>query len=194
MHPKTERTFVIIKPDGVQRSLLGEIIKRYERVGLKLVALKMLKPSPEQIESHYTIDPEWKKVVGEKRIKSALEKGEKPAFEDPIAIADQIISYLKTYMTSGPVVCMVWEGAHAVAIVRKITGGTEPLGTDVGTIRGDFVLDSYQMSDGDNRSIRNLVHASSSVKEANNEIILWFKENELTSYTSIQEKILYEVM
>ena len=88
---------------------------------------------------------------------------------------------------------MVWEGAHAVAIIRKITGGTEPLSTDVGTIRGDFVLDSYEMSDADARSVRNLVHASGSVKEASDEIKHWFKKEEIIDYKLVQEQIIYDV-
>ncbi len=96
-------------------------------------------------------------------------------------------------MTSGPVVAMVWEGAHAVPIVRKMTGGTEPLSSDVGTIRGDFVLDSYQIADTYDRAIRNLVHASGSVEEALGEIKLWFKPEEILNYRLIQDAILYDV-
>lgn len=193
MHPKTERTLVVIKPDGVQRSLIGEIIKRYERVGLKLLGAKMVVPTAEFIEKHYTLDPEWRRVTGEKTIKSYKEKGMEPPSNDPLEITARILENLKKYMTSGPVFAMVWQGAHAVKIVRKITGGTEPLSTDTGTIRGDFVLDSYQMSDMDNRSVRNLVHASGSVDEANNEIKHWFNENELMNYRLVQEQIMYDV-
>jgi nucleoside-diphosphate kinase len=88
---------------------------------------------------------------------------------------------------------MVWEGAHVVEIVRKITGGTEPRSSDVGTIRGDYVLDSYTMADIDDRSVRNLVHASGSNEEAVKEINHWFKPSELIDYKLIQEKILYDV-
>jgi len=88
---------------------------------------------------------------------------------------------------------MVWEGAHAVEIIRKLTGGTEPLTSDVGTIRGDFVLDSYQISDTDKRAIRNLLHASGSVEEADKEIKHWFKDEELIDYRLVQESILYDV-
>jgi len=193
MHPKKERTLVIIKPDGLQRSLIGEIVKRYERVGLKLVGLKMVVPTAEHIEQHYTIDPEWRRITGEKRIKAALAKGEKPPSDDPLEITKIVIGHLKKYMTSGPVICMVWEGAHAVAIVRKITGGTEPLSTDVGTIRGDFVLDSYLMSDTDSRAVRNLVHASGTVDEAKKEIPHWFKDNEVFGYRLVQEQIIYDI-
>jgi nucleoside-diphosphate kinase len=96
-------------------------------------------------------------------------------------------------MSSGPVVAMIWEGANSVQIVRKITGGTEPLTSDVGTIRGDFVLDSYQLSDYSGRSVRNLIHASGSVAEAEMEIKLWFKEEEIYKYRLVQEHILYDV-
>ena len=192
-HPREERTLVIIKPDAIQRSLVGEIIQRYERVGLKTVAMKMLVPSAKLIEEHYTLDPEWRRVTGEKTIKGYLDKGLEPPMKDPLEITRILLERLVTYMTSGPVIAMVLEGAHAVAIVRKLTGGTEPLMSDVGTIRGDFVLDSYQMTDKDKRSVRNLVHASGSVPEAEQEIPHWFGKDEIIDYTHIQEKILYDV-
>ena len=192
-HPKTERTLVVIKPDGIQRSLIGEIIKRYERLGLKLVGIKMLVPTVEMIEKHYTLDPEWRRITGEKRIKAAKDKGEVLETEDPYEITAVILENLKKYMTSGPVVAMVWQGAHAVEIVRKMTGGTEPRSTDIGTIRGDFVLDSYAMSDSDGRAIRNLIHASGSVNDKQDEISHWFANNELLDYRLIQEQILYDV-
>jgi len=100
-HPKEERTLVVIKPDGVQRSLIGEIIGRFEKVGLKLVAIKMLVPTPGHIEEHYTLDPEWKRITGEKRVKAAKEKGEKLETEDPFKITDKILEVLIKYMTSG---------------------------------------------------------------------------------------------
>lgn len=192
-HPKEERTLVVIKPDGIQRVLMGEIIKRYERLGLKLIALKMLVPTVEHIKKHYTLDPEWMRITGEKTIKGYKDKGLKPPTENPLEITEKLLKTLSAYMTSGPVIAMVWEGAHAVKIVRKITGGTEPLTSDVGTIRGDYVVDSYQMSDADGRSVRNLIHASGSVKEADDEIKHWFKKEELIQYRHIQEEILYDV-
>lgn len=190
---KKEKTLVIIKPDGLQRSLTGEIIKRYERIGLKLIGLKIMVPSAEMIEKHYTLDPEWVRITGEKAIKGYKDKGLKPPTEDPLQVTKILLDRLKKYMSSGPVIAMVWQGAHAVAIVRKITGGTEPLMSDVGTIRGDFVLDSYEMSDVDERCIRNLVHSSGSVKEAEDEIKHWFKDDELINYRLIHEQILYDV-
>jgi nucleoside-diphosphate kinase len=146
-HPKKERTLVIIKPDGIQRNLVGEIISRYERVGLKLVALKIMVPTKELIEKHYTLDPQWRKVTGEKTIKGYTDKGLTPPITDPLEVTRILLERLARYMTSGPVIVSVWEGAHAVAIVRKLTGSTEPLLSDVGTIRGDYVLDSYRSID-----------------------------------------------
>lgn len=193
MHHKFEKTLVIIKPDGVQRSLIGELIKRYERIGLKLVGAKMLIPTEEMVENHYTVDPEWKRKAGEKVIKNYEAKGLTPPTFDPLEASENILGRLKKYMSSGPVVALVWQGAHAVAIVRKITGGTEPLTSDIGTIRGDFVLDSYELSDIDTRSVRNLVHASGTVIDAEKEIELWFKPEEILSYRLVQDEILYDV-
>lgn len=192
-HHKEERTFVIIKPDGVQRSLIGEIISRYERIGLKLIGLKIVIPEADMIEKHYTIDPEWMRKTGEKTIANYKEKGMNPPSEDPLEITKVVLDNLKRYMTSGSVILMVWQGAHAVGIVRKITGATEPLTSDVGTIRGDFVLDSYVMSDTDGRAVRNVLHASGSIEEAEKEIKLWFKDDELVNYRLVQEAILYDV-
>lgn len=191
-HPSTEKTLVIIKPDGVQRSLIGEVISRYERVGLKLVAMKMMHATEDLVRNHYTLDPMWLQSVGDKSIKAYEDKGIEPPSRDPLAIAESVLSRLTRYMASGPVIAMVWEGAHAVKIVRKIVGGTEPLTSDVGTIRGDYVLDSYQLAAHDDRCVRNLVHASGSVKEAEDEINHWFKESELMTYESAVEKVLYK--
>jgi nucleoside-diphosphate kinase len=132
-------------------------------------------------------------VTGEKTIKSYKEKGLTPPSENPLEITAKILANLKKYLTSGPVIAMVWQGAHAVKIVRKMTGGTEPLTSDVGTIRGDFVLDSYSMSDTDDRAVRNLIHASGSVAEADMEIKHWFKQDEITNYRLVQEQIIYDV-
>jgi nucleoside-diphosphate kinase len=192
-HQKQERTLVIIKPDGIQRGLISEIIKRYEQIGLKLVAIKMMVPTEELIKKHYTLDPEWMTKTGLKTIKGYRDKGLTPPHTDPLKVTAIVLKHLVNYMTKGPVITMVWQGAHAVEIVRKLTGGTEPLTSDVGTIRGDFVLDSYQMSDNDGRSVRNLVHASGSVKEANDEIAHWFEKEEIFHYNLLVEKIIYDV-
>ena len=192
-HPKEERTLVVIKPDGVQRTLVGEIIKRYERLGLKLVGIKMIVPSEDLVEKHYLADPNWKMNVGKKTLDSYMKKGETPPSDDPLVIGEIIFGALKKYMTSGPVIPMVWQGAHAVEVVKKITGGTEPRTSDVGTIRGDYMLDSYPMADADKRAIRNLAHISGKVEDAVVEIPLWFKEEELIKYRLVQDEILYDV-
>jgi nucleoside-diphosphate kinase len=191
-HPKYDKTLVVLKPDAVQRSLIGEIIQRFERVGLKLVAIKMFVPNAEFVEKHYTFDPEWKRKAGEKSIKGYLEKGLASPITDPVAAGEAILDSLKVYLTRGPVVAMIWQGAHAVSIVRKLVGSTEPFSSDVGTIRGDYVHDSYEMSGGDGRSIRNLIHASGNEEEAAQEIPHWFSKEEIIDYRLAQEAVIYE--
>jgi len=192
---KRERTLVIIKPDGVQRSLVGEIIRRYEQVGLKLVAMKMVIPTEEHATKHYyeVGGDEWLESVGAK----ARVAYEKKGLQSPYATnKDNGWAVLKSnakYLSAGPVVCMVWEGNQACAIVRKITGATEPLSSDVGTIRGDFTIDSYQAADTDQRSVRNLMHASGNPDESAKEIKIWFKDEELLEYNHIQERMIYDV-
>lgn len=192
-HPKHERTLVVIKPDGVQRSLIGEVIKRYERMGLKLVGIKMVVANEDLVEKHYLADPNWKMNVGTKTLESYKKKGETPPSDDPMEVGNRVLNMLKKYITAGPVVPMVWQGAHAVEVVKKITGGTEPRTSDVGTIRGDFVLDSYPMADMDKRAVRNVVHISGKVEDAKVEIPIWFKDEELIDYKLVQEQILYDV-
>lgn len=192
-HPKYEKTLIIIKPDGVQRNLVGEIVSRFERAGLKLVAMKMVTADVEMIKKHYTLDPEWMRLVGEKSIKGLLDKGIEPISRDPMVIAQSVIDRLSKYLTSGPVIPMVLQGGHAVSVVRKIVGSTEPVMSDVGTIRGDFVLDSYQMAMDDERCVRNLIHASGTVDEAVNEINLWFKDEEIMDYVLANEGVIYGV-
>ncbi len=188
-----ERSLVLIKPDGIQRSLIGEIIKRYEQTGLKLIGLKFFIPTPELIEQHYLIDDNWLESVGKKTIDSYKKKGEKPIFKNPKECGQWVLGKLKKFMSSGPIIAMVWQGNEANGIIRKITGGTEPLISDVGTIRGDFTIDSYPLADTDNRAIRNLVHASGSPEEAKKEIEIWFKKEEILNYRLVVEEILYDV-
>lgn len=193
MHLSKERTLVLIKPDGIQRSLIGEVIGRLERVGLKLISLKMLIPNEKQIKGHYLIDPDWMRKVGEKNIKAYQEKGLEPPTMNPEESGQIVLDKLIKYLSSGPVIAMVWQGAHAVSITRKLVGSTEPLSSDVGTIRGDFVLDSYQIADIDGRAVRNVLHASGSLEDATKEIPFWFKDDELINYRLVSEQILYDV-
>jgi nucleoside-diphosphate kinase len=191
-HPSKEKSFVIIKPDGVQRALIGTIISRLERVGLKLTAMKMVVPTEEQCWTHYNKDEAWYAAKGEKTVASRQAAGmpvDKPAIE----YGKDIVRGLVKFMTSGPVVAMVWSGNQAVGVVKKLVGGTEPLTSDVGTIRGDFTLDSYDLSSQDERAVRNLIHCSDKPEEAEREIAIWFKPEELIGYRQIQEEILYDV-
>ncbi len=193
MDIKKERVLVVVKPDGVQRGLVGEVISRYERVGLKLVGTKMLVPDPDFVEKHYLIDPEWPFKTGTKTIASYHKKGKTPPSEDPLEITKIVLASLKKYLSSGPVVAMVWQGVNAVGIVRKIAGATEPLSSDVGTIRGDYTIDSYELSDLDGRSVRNILHASGTPEEAEKEIGLWFPEGGILDYRLINDAMLYDV-
>lgn len=188
-----ERTLVLIKPDGVQRSLIGEIIKRYERSGLKLAALKFVIPTPRQVRRHYLVDKDWMISCGQKTINAYIKAGKQPLFKDPVKYSQWILDKLQNFLSAGPVVAMVWQGSDAVGIVRKITGGTEPLTSDVGTIRGDFTVDSYALADADSRAVRNLIHAAASPAEAEKEIKVWFKPSEIVKYRLTNEAILYDV-
>lgn len=190
---KKEKTLVVIKPDGIQRTLIGEIIKRYERCGLKLVGLKMITPTPDFVEKHYTLDPQWRINNGNKTIEAYKQNGKTPPSNDPMVLSGITLNMLKKYLSCSPVVAMVWQGMNAVKIVRKITGTTEPLTADVGTIRGDLTIDSYQIADIDSRAARNLVHSSGSVQEAEMEINLWFTDKEIFNYRLVNEEILYDV-
>jgi nucleoside-diphosphate kinase len=194
-HPKQEKTLVIIKPDGIQRSLIGEIVKRYERTGLKLLTLKMIIPTEEMATRHYyeVGGDAWINEVGRKAAAAYEKKGTKSPFATHEENGKAILRANAKYLSSGPVIAMIWQGNQAVALVRKITGGTEPLSSDVGTIRGDFTLDSYQMADIDQRSIRNLIHASGTTEEAEMEIKIWFNEEDILKYNLAQDKILYDV-
>lgn len=188
-----EQSLVIIKPDGVQRSLIGEVINRIERVGFKLVALKLAQPTMEKVAEHYTIDPEWVLKTGEKALRAKQEAGEDVTGIDALTHGGAILHQLQGYLTSGPVVIMVWQGAHVVDVIRKLVGSTEPRTSDVGTIRGDYVHDSYHISAIEKRSVRNVLHASSSVEDAQKEVKVWFAPEEILSYRLIAEEILYDV-
>lgn len=185
-----EKTLVLLKPDSVQRGLIGEIISRFERKGLKLVAMKMVWPDKNLAQKHYDMPESDKILMGERTLAAYKEKGVDLG-KKPVEIAENIQKRLVKYLTTGPVVAMVIEGAHAIASVRKIRGATNPLQADIGTITADYTIDSYFLSDPDERSIRNLVHASGSLDEAKREVSLWFKDNEIHDYDLAIEKILY---
>ncbi|MFB6469859.1 MAG: nucleoside-diphosphate kinase [Vulcanisaeta sp. AZ3] len=182
-----ERTLVIIKPDAVKRGLIGEIISRFERVGLRIVAMKMIRLSKEEAAKFYPNDESWLRSVGSKSLKSYAELGKDPKVDlgtdDPVEIGKIIRGWLADYLSMGPVVAMVLEGNRAVEVVRKIVGATTPYSANPGTIRGDFSTDSPELANLEKRALFNLVHASDSPKEAEREIRFFFREDEFVNYT-----------
>ncbi len=185
-NPKSERTYVMIKPDGVKKGLIGEIIKRFEQRDLKVVALELFQPTFEQIDDHYPKDAAWIRRLGEKTL-ATYEKYQFDAMEDfgttaPEEIGPEIRKWLVDYMLSAPLVKMVVEGTHAVDMVRKICGPTMPYQADMGTIRGDYSNDSPAVANAEKRAVANLVHASETQEEAAHEIEHWFGQRDIPSY------------
>ena len=161
-----EQTLVIVKPDGVIRGLIGEVIKRFEQRGLKIIGIKMLHAEKNFAEQHYTEE-------------IAQKHGKK--------VRDMLLAYI----TEGPVVAFVVEGIHAVDVVRKIVGSTYPSEAPLGTIRGDYAHISKNYANATNKDVRNIVHASGNSAEAKIEINLWFSGDELFKYkTVLDEQIL----
>ncbi len=182
----TEKTFVMVKPDGVVRGLTGEIIRRLEQRGLKIVALKMFQPTREQIDGHYPKNKEWINRLGEKTKstfdKYGLDLQKEMGVKDTMEMGEQVREWILDFMTAAPVVTMVVEGLHAVDMVRKIVGPTIPANAEMGTIRGDFSVDSPALANMERRALANIVHASETPEEAKHEIDYWFKPEEILSY------------
>lgn len=187
-----ERTLALIKPDGVQRSLMGEIIRRIERTGLKFVAFKLLVPNREQLVAHYNKDDAWFAAKGA-RVVADRKLHNLPVDKDAMDYGREIIDLIVNFMTAGPVLAFVVQGNESVAVVKKLVGATEPKTSDVGTIRGDFTVDSYDHSSVQNRAVRNLIHCSESPEEAERELKVWFKPEEIVKYRLLQEQMLYDV-
>lgn len=188
-----EKTLIIIKSDALQRNIVGDIIRRFERVGLKIVGAKMFIPTEELANQHYPKDREdFIKGMGQKTLDSYRDQGLDPiklmGSDDPKKIGQQIQKWLVDSLVSSPVFAMVLEGPHAVEIGRKIVGFTLPAKAEPGTIRGDYSFDSSAFANTAGRPIRNLVHASGDTKEAEFEINLWFKPEELYEYDTIHHK------
>lgn len=190
--PHQERSLVLLKPDTVQRSLVGEVIKRFENTGLKIAAMKMIVPTEQQLLTHYNKDDAWYQRKGEGIVKELEQQG-KPIEKEAAEYGKDIIRTIVRYMTAAPVVAMIMEGNKAVSVVTKIVGTTEPATSDVGTIRGDYTVDSYFHATFENRAVRNLVHQSESPEEAEREIAIWFKDEEIMNYVTAQERIMYDV-
>ncbi len=202
LHPELqkirfERTLCIIKPDGVMRGLIGEIIQRFERAGLKVIAIKMLVPTKQQAEAHYSSNDEALLMrIGENTHTgfSAVEGvsiNEIFGTEDKREIGATLVKTLVDFLCSGPVVCIVLEGVQAITMVRKLAGNTMPVNATVGTIRGDYSVDSSLVANSQNRAIHNLVHASGNAEEAAHEIKLWFGRDTIHDYKLSGEQAMF---
>lgn len=167
MSNNIEQTLVLFKPDTVQRGLVGEILTRFERVGLKIVGTKMIFPDKDHYYHHY------------ENIGQMITRRGQTAFDVTLDM-----------MVQGPVIAMVFEGVEAVALVRKLVGGTEPKSALPGTIRGDFSHMSFEYADGKKKGIPNLIHASGDPEEAEKEIGHWFSDDELYTYERANEKFV----
>lgn len=163
--PKIQKTLVLFKPDAVQRGLVGEILTRFERVGLKIVGIKMLAPDRDHYYKHYEEIGQVITRRGEKTFQNVLDT-----------------------MSEGPVIALVLEGVEAVELVRKLVGSTEPKASAPGTIRGDFSHMSYAYADDTAKGIPNLIHASGDLSDAEQEVPHWFSEAELYDYSALSEK------
>ena len=176
----------MIKPDGVQKGLIGEIIKRFEQRGLKIVALEMFQPTHDQVDNHYPKDEAWITRLGHKTSATYEQYGydlmEDYGTTDPAKIGPHVREWLIEFMTSAPLVRMVVQGVHAVDVVRKVTGETMPYKAAIGTIRGDFSIDSPALANKEKRPVTNLVHASETPEEAMHEIKHWFGDRPMLDY------------
>lgn len=183
---KTEKTLVIFKHDTVSRGLMGDILKRFERVGLKIVALEFIAASEDMGMQHYPNSDEWKEKVGRRTLEEYEQKGIDPVevlgTKDAIEIGELVKSWNVDYLTSGPVLAMILEGPSAVRIVRKMVGETNPVNSLPGTIRGDYSWDNADLANEQKRPFYNLIHASGTVEEAEQEIELWFSGVEIMDY------------
>ncbi len=186
-----EQTLAIIKPDGVQRGLVGEIVGRFEKAGLKIVAMKLAWADKELVGKHYEDDADYLKSVGQKALEAAAARG-KTMKETALEIGQRVRKSNMRYLATSPVLAFVLQGNTAVQTVRSMIGGTNPLTADMGTIRGDLTIDDFTQADAESRSVRNLMHASGTVEEAQREIPLWFSKKELHDYQTVMDKVLHD--
>ena len=182
-----EQTLVLIKPDGVLKGIVGEVIQRFERVGMKIVAIKMIKAQREALEKHYFKDDEWCRKVGEKYQEKMGADPEK----DPIQIGRNVVEGLILDMQVAPIIGIVLEGHNAVMTVKRLTGPTNIDDAAPGTIRGDFSHDTFQLANVSNRPNLTIIHATDDPKESQKEIDFWFSPNEIHSYSRPEEQVHY---
>lgn len=189
-----ERTLVLIKPDVLQRQIVGEVLSRFERKGVKITAMKMLNATKEQVGEHYEAKEAYLIETGEKAKKGAIARGEDISEWNSLEQGKKIRQRNINYLTCGPIVAIVFEGFGVISQVRKILGSTSPAEGDIGTIRNDYSLDTYALADSIDRSTMTMLHASDSVENAERELKIWFKESEIcNNYETGVEKIFYDV-
>lgn len=183
---RDEYTVVLIKPDGVRKKIAGVIISRLERVGLKLAACKLIWVNKTYVGKHYQDNKEYHKSVGTRTLenykKYGFDANESLGTRNPTKIGEIVRKWNMEFLSSGPVLAMLWTGPNSIQIVRKLAGDTFPADAPPGTIRGDFAIDSAYETNLKKRSAYNIVHASGDKKEAEFERKLWFKEKEIYSY------------
>lgn len=185
-----EKTLVLLKPDAVQRGIVGEIITRFERSGLKIIGLKMVYATEELAGTHYPDDEEYLSTMGKKTL-AAYEKKGIDLGRTPLEHGKIIRKQLMDFISSSPVVAIVMEGHNAVLQVRKLVGPTAPADAPAGTIRGDYSFETYEMADSLDRPLKNLIHASGAVEEATREISIWFTEAEVHSWKKLEDDLFY---
>lgn len=196
-----QKVLLIIKPDGVQRGLIGKILKRFEQVGLTIIGLKFIWATKEQIVTHYPETEAWFKKVGERTLTNyanrvrlgAKDLDAKKVFntDDPVAIGKTVKKWLIDYLQESPLFFAVVEGYETIEIVRKLSGNTIPLLAAPGTIRGDFSHDTIDLANEQNRPLRNIIHASDTVEDAEKEVNLWFTKEELFDYKRADEEFMF---
>lgn len=190
-----ETTVLLVKPDGVKRGLIGEIVKRIEMRGLKIIGLKMFHADAKHASAHYPNSEEWLRGMGEKSLENYAGLGISAkdflGTEEALEIGKMIQKWNVDFLTSGPVIAVAVKGIHAIAMVRKIVGKTIPSQAEMGTIRGDFSVDSAALANSGKRAIHNVVHASGNAEEAKHELKHWFKPEEIYDYKRAEEDTMF---
>lgn len=191
-----ERTVVLLKPDAVKRGIVGELLSRFERAGLKIVAIKMVWVTQDVVKKHYPeAREEFLRGMGEKTLKTYEEygkdAGEELGTKDALEIGRLVNSWNIEFLQSGPIVAVLLEGHNAVSNVRQMVGNTLPSFAQPGTIRGDYSLDSPILANQRKRAVRNLIHASGTIEEAKYEGELWFHQDEIYDYKRAEEDVMF---
>ncbi|MBN1374307.1 nucleoside-diphosphate kinase [Candidatus Dojkabacteria bacterium] len=187
-----QRTLIIFKPDVVQRQIVGELLTRFEKKGYKIVGMKLTQATRDLVGKHYEDDPDYLRKVGEYTIIERKERGVDVSKLDPVEVGAEIRLWNMEYLSCGPVIAIVLEGALVIENVRKLAGKSNPIVSDVGTIRADYSPDAFVLANEEGRATRTLIHASDSEESAKREIALWFNDDELFNYETAIEKILYD--